>query len=610
MNPMMRTAVVALVAVVVGFTAVLAPAPAVAQHRDRGTVTADDWVQYNYDNLGTRHNRAERRLSPRNAAELEEKWRFPREGSGTIIGVVHATPVVVEGFVYFGTGQPDPAFYKLSPEGELVWSYPIPSATADLDTASRVMIDNAAQHGIERDEGVYNAALVTAQRVYFGTFGGWIICLDRASGREIWKINTKTPPFPGAHVANIVLSSPILADGKLIVPGGGFEHDMPVAEDYPCCAGRGFVVALDPENGYIHWKYDVGPEPQRFDPPLVIEHDWGTSTFQYGPSTSSVWTAPSYDERSGMLFIGTDTNNAPRRPTPDDERLHTEYSCAIIALDAADGGERWVCQLAPYDMWNYTMRAWDSTTGEYKDLSIGDTPKLYDIEHRDVTVPVVGVGCKNGGYYVIDRANGEIINHTPLYRGPPTPGTTASREARILAVPCPIGGIQTGCAYDGKRVYTNGIDFPTFSTQESSRMSRYYAPTGGRVTALRPDTLGEFWRHERPMVDTPRLDYPDRTMRSGDPVGSGIAVANGLLFFTTTVGGRLVVLESASGRVLKDFDLGPLWCGPSVSRGRVYVGTGNVLFKFTDDIEPGITRFQFPKKHEGAVYCFGLPEDE
>ena len=112
------------------------------------------------------------------------------------------------------------------------------------------------------------------------------------------------------------------------------------------------------------------------------------------------------------------------------------------------------------------------------------------------------------------------------------------------------------------------------------------------------------------MVDTPRLDYPDRTMRSGDPVGSGIAVANGLLFFTTTVGGRLVVLESASGRVLKDFDLGPLWCGPSVSRGRVYVGTGNVLFKFTDDIEPGITRFQFPKKHEGAVYCFGLPEDE
>jgi polyvinyl alcohol dehydrogenase (cytochrome) len=579
-----------------------------ASAEDRGTVTPDDWPQYNYDNLGTRHNARERTLSPENAARLEEKWRFPRHDSGMTIGVVHATPVVVEGFVYFGTCDPA-TFYKLSPDGELVWSYEIPPGTDELDTSGRETFRRVADNGLDRNDDVVSAALVTETRVYFGTFSGLIICLDRMSGREVWRINTKVAPFPGAHVSNIVISSPIIADGTLIVPGGGFEHDLPTLDDYPCCSGRGFVVGLDPETGFVRWKYDVGPEPEIFDPPLVLEHDWGSTTFHAGPSTSSVWTAPSFDERTGTIFFGTDTNNAPRRPTPDDARLHTEYSCAIIAIDVADGRERWVCQLAPADVWNYTMRAWDPKTGAYKDLSIGDTPKLYDIEHDGRSVPVVGVGCKNGGYYVIDRTEGHVIHHTPLYQGPPVPGTTASAEDRILAVPCTIGGLQTGCAFDGKRVYTNGIDFPTFGTQEDQRMGRYYAPTGGRVTALRPDALAEHWRHERPKCDTPRLDYPDRMIRSGDPVGSGIAVANGLLFFTTTVCGKLVVVDAETGRQLRDFDLGPVWCGPSVSRGRVYVGTGNRFFKVTDAIEPGIHRFQFPKNASGAVYCFGLSEE-
>ena len=44
---------------------------------------------------------------------------------------------------------------------------------------------------------------------------------------------------------------------------------------------------------------------------------------------------------------------------------------------------------------------------------------------------------------------------------------------------------------------------------------------------------------------------------------------------------------------------------PSVSRGRVYVGTGNTLFS------PADFEAYFPKKFTGVLYCFGLPgEDE
>ena len=78
---------------------------------------------YNYDVLGSRYNRGEKAISRDNAGRLEEKWRFPAKGSGQEIGVIHATPVVVNGYVYFGTASATPTFYKLTPDGKVRWSY-------------------------------------------------------------------------------------------------------------------------------------------------------------------------------------------------------------------------------------------------------------------------------------------------------------------------------------------------------------------------------------------------------------------------------------------------------------------------------------------------------
>src|SRR5580658_9913556 len=65
---------------------------------------------------------AEETLSPANAGKLVEKWRFPAADSKETIGVVHATPAVVNGEVYFGTGT-FPAFYKLGADGKQKWVY-------------------------------------------------------------------------------------------------------------------------------------------------------------------------------------------------------------------------------------------------------------------------------------------------------------------------------------------------------------------------------------------------------------------------------------------------------------------------------------------------------
>jgi outer membrane protein assembly factor BamB len=62
-----------------------------------------------------------------------------------------------------------------------------------------------------------------------------------------------------------------------------------------------------------------------------------------------------------------------------------------------------------------------------------------------------------------------------------------------------------------------------------------------------------------------------------------------------------VALDADTGRVLKEIELGPVWSGPSVSRGRVYVGTGNIL------LSPSDLEAFFPKKYNGVLYSFGLP---
>jgi outer membrane protein assembly factor BamB len=404
---------------------------------------------------------------------------------------------------------------------------------------------------------------------------------------------------------NGTFASPILADGKIVVAGGALEQGVRwFLPKYEGFTGRGFVVALEPRTGRIVWKYNVGPKPERLDPPITIKDSWGEHVFHFGPATSTVWSTPSYDAASRTLFFGTDTNNAPRRPTRDDPRLDTRHACAVIAIDARDGSEKWVTQINPADVWMAVMRGYDPKTGRYKDQSIGDTPKVFTIPWKGTPTPVVGFGCKNGGFYIVRASDGTILAHTPLYTGPPTYPLKPPPDKRTLALPSTIGGLQTGCATDGKRVYTNGIDAIQMGTQDSPKTTD--PPTGGRVVAISLDTKEEHWRHERPKVASIGGPPPKPVLKNvGDPVASGVAVANGVVYFTTLMSSKLMVLDASTGEKLRDeIQLPPVWSGPAVSRGRVYVGTGNIVLP-----DPGLRLG--PTQTTGVVFSFGLPgEDE
>ena len=540
-------------------------------------ITAADWASYNHDARGWRFNSAEQSLSPDNVATLEEKWRFPTKGSGEKVGAIHATPTVVNGHVYFGTAR-FPAFYKLKPDGSLAWVYRIPPNEAPRD------LPQGGVNRIEGSDGVVASALVTGDAVYFGNSAGIFFALDRVTGKERWSVNTRAEGFPNHHTINTFNASAVLADGKVIVGGGGYEHPYPLDPEYQCCTGRGFVVAFDPESGDVVWKYEVGEPPQKFPEPIAIEDDNGRHLYTHGPSTSSVWSTPSYDEATGTIFFGTDVHNSPRQPTDDDPRLYSKYSAAVIAVDVRSGKEKWVTQVNAGDIFNHTMSGYDSNTGRYKDCSIGDTPKVYDVQIDGESTAVVGFGCKNGGFYVMRADTGEIVAQTPVHSGKPEYPLSPQRDPRMIALPSAIGGIQTGCATDGTRVYTNGLDWLSLNTKKPG------SPEAGRVVCLASDLKTESWRHERPKIRS--IFYT-----GGDPVAAGISVGGGLACFAPAVSEKLVVLDAATGEVLNELPTGPLWTGPSISRGRIYIGTGSIMF--------------LKQQQTGSLISFGLPgEDE
>src|SRR5438105_5381083 len=197
-------------------------------------VDANDWPMYNCDVLGWRHNAGETALDKADIARLEEKWRFPPKEADFEIGVIHATPVVVNGHVYFGTVN-QAAFYKLTPDGKLKWFFRL------NEKDDRV---NAFDVGIPN--GIYSSALVTGDAVYFATLAGFVYALDRDSGKEKWRLDMRAKTFLEAHPLNGTFAAPILADGNIVVAGGALEQGIRwVRPKYEGFTGRGFVMALE-----------------------------------------------------------------------------------------------------------------------------------------------------------------------------------------------------------------------------------------------------------------------------------------------------------------------------------------------------------------------------
>jgi polyvinyl alcohol dehydrogenase (cytochrome) len=420
----------------------------------------DDWPMYNHDARGTRANRGEHLLSADNVSRLRIKWSFDTAG------VVNATPIVRDDTIYFGDGTG--LFYAVRRDGSPVWKTQVKAPI----TAS---------------------ALATDKVVVFGDLAGFLYGLDRRTGKILW--SERADPHPLASI----FASPISVDPWVAIAVASTEEQAAADPNYPCCSSRGSVLMLRPEDGSIVWQTFTISDAER----------------SAGASGAGIWSTPTFDHKTGLLYVSTGNNYTV--PT-------TGMSDAVLALDAFSGTLIWVNQRTPNDSWNFRF-PWSL---DHPDADFGDSPQIYRLSCGRT---VVGAGQKSGFYHVLDALTGEVVAATQWYMAGP------------------FGGIFADSAVSDGKVFVNGENWQDTNGPPAA---------GTGITALSADGTTQLWH-----FDTP-----------GSPDMSGISVANGVVYFQSVFDGQIRALDEKSGAMLATIPIGPAISGPSIAGGQVYVGTG------------------------------------
>ena len=80
-----------------------------------------------------------------------------------------------------------------------------------------------------------------------------MIAVNRLTGALKWSTQVET--FPAAFITG----SPVIYNGVVYIGVSSNEEDLAVTGDYPCCAFRGSVVALNEASGGKLWQTYMAP---------------------------------------------------------------------------------------------------------------------------------------------------------------------------------------------------------------------------------------------------------------------------------------------------------------------------------------------------------------
>jgi alcohol dehydrogenase (cytochrome c)/quinohemoprotein ethanol dehydrogenase len=277
-----------------------------------------------------------------------------------------ATPLVIDGTIYVTTAWSEVKAYDAL-SGKLRWEYD-PKVPREA--------------GVKLCCDVVNRGLAAwGQRLYFGSLDGRLIALDRVTGKLLWSKLTVDPSKPYG-----ITGAPRVIDGRVIVGNSGAELGV-----------RGYVAAYDGSDGSELWRfYTVPGQPGTNTAPYLrrAESTWKGEWWRLGGG-GTVWDSMAYDPKLDLLYIGVGNgspwNDTYRSPGGGDNL----YIDSIIALKPESGEYVWHYQTTPRDTWDF-----DATQHMIlADLAIGG-------ETRQVLMQA----SKNGFFYVLDRASGQLIS--------------------------------------------------------------------------------------------------------------------------------------------------------------------------------------------------------
>jgi quinohemoprotein ethanol dehydrogenase len=281
-----------------------------------------------------------------------------------------ATPLVVDGVMYFSTAWSKVVALNAA-TGALLWAYD-PKVPPEWAV-------NACCDVINRGVAAWNG------HVFIGTLDGRLVALDAATGKLIWEKLTIDP-----HFRYTITGAPRVAKGKVIIGNGGAEMGV-----------RGYVSAYDAETGNMVWRfYTVPGDPSKpFENPVLEKaaKTWTGEWWKLGGG-GTVWDSIVYDPELDLLYLGVGNGGPWDRRIRSPKGGDNLFLASIVALKPETGEYVWHYQETPGDMWDFTS----AQQIILADVSLdGQTRKL--LFHAP----------KNGFFYVLDRATGELISAKP-----------------------------------------------------------------------------------------------------------------------------------------------------------------------------------------------------
>ena len=308
----------------------------------------DTWATYSGDYTGRRFSPL-KRINSSNVNNLSLAWVYRANPGPTTGGAtIKATPLELNGVLYFTI--PDHVWAIDARSGREIWHH--------------VHQSKGGIHIGNRGVGIYSNWL------YFETPDCQLVSLNLKDGKERW--HKQICDLDQMYYASV---APVIVKNHVLVGVSGDDLDIP-----------GYYESRDPETGDLQWHWSV--VPKKGEPGFET---WpNEDAAQHGGGMT--WGATAYDPDLNLIYFGTGN------PQPvvagkgrEGANLYTE---SIVALNPDTGKLAWYFQPSPHD-----THDWDNV----------QVPVLYDGVMNGQPRKLLSMACRNGWFFVLDRATGKAL---------------------------------------------------------------------------------------------------------------------------------------------------------------------------------------------------------
>ncbi|HEX4377557.1 MAG TPA: PQQ-dependent dehydrogenase, methanol/ethanol family [Steroidobacteraceae bacterium] len=472
-------------------------------------------------------------VSTGNVAKLSLAWHYDLPSENTLTG-----PVEADGKLFVTTGHSYIRAFDAA-SGKLLWEY---------DSHTR----EAAGLSLRFGWGPKGIAYWNGH-VFVATQEGRIISLGANTGKEAWMQRDFDP-----KELRYINGPPRIFGGKLIIGHGGADIS-PI---------RGYVTAYDATTGKRLWRFYTVPGNPSFDHDEttgITASTWKGEWWKQGGG-GTAWNAFSYDPDLDLIYIGVGNgypyNQALRSPGGGDNL----FLASIVAVKADTGKYVWHYQVCNGEQWDCTA---------VHDMTLA-TVKI-DGQPRKVLMEAP----KNGFFYVLDRATGQLLSAKPFAKvtwatevdpktGRPVenPGIRYHDKPGMFELWPSVRGAHSWLpqSYSPQTglVYIPVIEAASYIGDEGVDL-QHQPPIGGMAVKVFPDAdlpgaRKSFLKAWDPVAQKARWsvelpgDWPGGTMATG-----------GHLVFQGRIDGKFAAYDDRDGKLLWSFDVGAPVVAPPIT---------------------------------------------